>query len=137
MKKKKEDNHYVTNDEILEEMDDYKESGVISNKLGGIFIKISSGLASKGSYAGYTWKRDMINEAVYTCIRYAHNFDTKKLNKSNAFGYFNMICYHSFLNYIKKQKKHSKIKDILFNNAYVLTEQDQYMKKAIDYSSLK
>jgi len=133
----KDKNHYVTNDEILDEMRKYKESGVISDKLGTIFIKISSGLANRGSYAGYTWKRDMINEAVYTCVRYAHNFKIEKLNKSNAFGYFNMICYHSFLNYIKKQKRHSKIKDICFNKSYILREQDQYMKKAIDYTSLK
>ena len=135
--KKKSTNHYVTNDEILKEMQEYKESGIISNELGSIFIKISSGLANRGSYAGYTWKRDMISEAVYTCIRYAHNFDIKKLNKSNAFGYFNMICYHSFLNYIKKQKKHSKIKDACFKKSYVLEEQDQYMKKAINYECLK
>ena len=89
---KKKTNHYVTNVEILEEMKKYKKSGIISDKLGGIFIKISSGLANRGSYAGYTWKRDMINEAVYTCVRYAHNIDIEKLNKSNAFGYFNMIC---------------------------------------------
>ena len=134
MKKK---NHYVTNDEILNEMNKYNESGVISDELGGIFMKIASGLANRGSYAGYSWKRDMIGEAVYTCVRYAHNFDVGKLNKSNAFGYFNMICYHSFLNYIKKQKKHSKIKDTCFNNSYILNEEDQYMKKAINYENLK
>ena len=129
--------HYVTNEEILNEMKDYHESGTISDKLGTIFMKIASGLANRGSYAGYTWKRDMISEAVYTCVRYAHNFNIDKLNKSNAFGYFNMICYHSFLNYIKKQKRHSKIKDVLYNHSYVLNEQDQYMNKSIDYENLK
>ncbi|MBU0964686.1 sigma factor for late transcription, partial [Patescibacteria group bacterium] len=98
---------------------------------------IATNYANKGNFAGYTWKRDMINDAVYTCVRYAHNFDPNKQKVPNPFAYFTQICYHSFLNYIKKQNKFSKIKDTLYNNVYMLDENDQYMEKSIDYESLK
>jgi len=135
--KKKKDGYYVTNKEMLLEMEKYNESGIISEELGKMFMSIATNYANKGSFAGYTWKRDMIGEAVYTCVRYAYNFDAKKQKVPNPFAYFTQICYHSFLNFIKKQKKHSKIKDTCFNMSYIFNESDQYMKKAINYEQLK
>jgi len=133
---KEKGEHYITNKEMEEELRLYRESGEMSNKLGGMFIKIATNYANKGNFAGYTWKKDMIGEAVYTCVRYAHNFDPSKQNKSNPFAYFTKICYHSFLNYIKKQKKHSKIKDVCYKSIDRIDEK-QFIKKAIDYELLK
>lgn len=130
-------NYYVTNDELIAELKQYDKTGVISNELGKMFLDIARNLSNKGNFSGYSWKRDMIGEAVYTCVRYVYNFDINKQKKPNPFAYFSRICYNCFLGYIKKQKTHSKIKDRCYNNAYTLSEKDQYIEKAIDYESLK
>ena len=134
---KNKDNYYVTNVSMGIEIDKFRETGKMSEELGKMFITIATNYANKGNFAGYTWKRDMINDAVYTCVRYAHNFDPDRQKVPNPFAYFTQICYHSFLNYIKKQNKHSKIKDVCYNNSYILEGEDQYTRKAIDYTLIK
>jgi hypothetical protein len=132
----KEDGYYINNDDMIKEVEKYSETGVISEELGEMFIHIATNFANKGNFSGYSWKSDMIGEAVYTCVRYVHNFDIKKQDKPNPFAYFSQICYHSFINYIKKQKKHSNIKDVCYNNAGML-ENEFYIKKSINYEILK
>jgi len=132
--------HYVNNKDLLVELKKYKDTKHITEELGGMIFEIAKNFASKGSYSGYTWKEDMISEAVLTCLRYMHNFDAKKYKYPNPFAYFTTIIYHSFLNYIKKQKKHSEIKDICYKKIQLLEEDkygDYYLIKAIDYQILR
>jgi DNA-directed RNA polymerase specialized sigma24 family protein len=107
--------NYVNNAELLEEVRKYKNTGVQSEALGNMVLKIATKYADKGSFAGYSWKDDMIGEAVLTCVKYMHNFDTEK-EKPNAFAYFSKIVHNAFLNFISKQKTHSAIKDICYKN---------------------
>jgi DNA-directed RNA polymerase specialized sigma24 family protein len=113
--KKKRAKHYIRNDEILPHIYDYRETGLISNDLGKILLTIAENYACKGSFHGYTWKEDMVSEAVLTCIRYIHNFDPMRQKRPNPFAYFTMIIHRSFLTYIRKQKKHSQIKNELYD----------------------
>lgn len=131
--------YYVTNKQMIVEIKKYQDSKCISNELGKMILSIATNFANKSNFAGYTWKEDMIGEAVYTCVRYIHNFDVKKEGREgniNPFGYFTKIIYHSFINYIKKQKKHSDIKDICYNNILALDD-EQYIEKGINYETLK
>lgn len=105
--------NYIDNNILLEEIKIYIETGVRTEKLGELFLLLATRYSEKGSFFGYTYKEDMICEAVLTCIKYMHNFD---LEKSNPFAYFSRIIHNSFLSYISKQKKHSKIKDICYKN---------------------
>jgi len=132
--------HYVNNKDLLVEMINYRETNHITEELGRMIFEIAKNFASKGSYSGYTWKEDMISESVLTCLKYMHNFDPNKQKYPNPFAYFTTIIYHSFLNYIKKQKKHSEIKDICYKKINLLEEDnygDYYLIKAIDYQILR
>ena len=102
---------YVINSELLTELKDYKLNKVMSEKLGYMLLSIANNLASKGCFAGYTWKEDMIGEAMVTCTRYLHNFNPEQT--LNAFAYVTTICKNSFLTYIKNQRKHGTIRDSL------------------------
>ena len=116
---------YVTNKELLTEIKKYRETcifnvdgkkkfikGKMSEALGEMILKISRGLCSKGNYSGYTWKEDMIAEGVLTVCKYIHNFDPEKSN--NPFAYITQICNHAFKGYLKNQKKHTIIKNAMF-----------------------
>lgn len=115
---------YVTNKELLEELEKYQKTcvydpvtkkflyGKMSNELGKMILMISKGLCGKGNYAGYTWKEDMIAEGVLTVCKYLHNFDTTK--SLNPFAYITQICNFAFKGYLKNQKKHASIKNSMY-----------------------
>jgi len=105
--------NYVNNTDLLIEIGTYKSSGVMSEKLGGMILEIANNFSSRGSFAGYTWREDLVADGVLTCVKYLKNFDVTK--SSNPFSYITQICYHSFLNYIKNQNKHGEIKAVLYD----------------------
>ncbi len=126
--------HYVRNKDLIPEIIKLGETELISEELGRMLLLIAKNLSNKGNFINYTWKEDMIQEAVLTCCRYLKNFDLNKSN--NPFAYITTICNHAFVNYINKQKKHSEIKDKCFHNRDAVTEDEfmTYSYKAIDYT---
>jgi DNA-directed RNA polymerase specialized sigma24 family protein len=115
-----ENMNYIKNKNLLEELRVYKETGERTEELGRMFLLLAQRYSDRGSFAGYSWKDDMICEAVLTCIKYMHNFDVD-IDNPNPFAYFSRIIHNSFLNYIAKQKVHSKIKDICYKNIDFIT----------------
>jgi len=133
--------NYVKNEDLMPHIFYYRETGKVTEEFGEMLLKIAENYANKGNFHGYTWKQDMVMEAVYTCIRYMHNFDPIKKAKPNPFAYFTSIIRNAFLNYIAKQKKHSKIKDHCYNYHHLMNdeecEDDYFRTKGIDYTVLK
>ena len=109
-------------------------SGDFSNELGEMILLIAKNLSNKGNFANYTWKDDMVSEAILTCVKYCHNYNYEK--SSNGFSYITQICRNAFINYIQKQNRHSTIKDTCYNrkDLFIDNEQDSYTSKSIDYS---
>ena len=62
--------NYINNKKLLTEIKKYKENGIRSEELGKMFLLLAKRYSSRGSFAGYSWKDDMIAEAVFTCIKY-------------------------------------------------------------------
>lgn len=127
-------NKYVTNKEILAQVAEWHETEVMPEALGESFLIIARNLSNKSNFIGYTWKEDMIAEAVLTCIKYFGNFDPNKSN--NPFAYITRICYNSFVNYIKKQNKHGKMKQDLYDIKDEVNHESFVAYKSIDYTDL-
>jgi DNA-directed RNA polymerase specialized sigma subunit len=123
---------YVKNKEMLEELRKYKATGKQSEKLGEMFLLIARNLSNKNNFAGYTWKEEMISEAVITCVKYCKNFDPEKGN--NPFAYFTRYCYNSFIGYIKKQNRHGEMKQTLYDKKDRVRTDSFYSYKSIDYT---
>lgn len=128
--------HYVTNAKLIPELEKYKEDGKMSDELVNMLVLICKNYANIPRFINYTWKEDMVQEALLTCCKYLKNFDTEK--SRNPFGYISKICEHSFHNYCNKQRKHSEIKDRCFNNKEFIMDDDSflYSNKAIDYTNM-
>lgn len=71
-------------------------------------LAIANRLALKPNFSGYTYKDDMIGDAIENCIQYVDNFDPTK--SKNPFAYFTQIIYYAFLRRIDKEKKQTYIK---------------------------
>lgn len=119
-KKSSGDMNYINNKNLLVELKTYKESGEKTEELGRMLLLLAKRYSDRGSFAGYSWKDDMICEAVLTCLKYMHNFNIE-IESPNPFAYFSRIIHNSFLNYISKQKTHSKIKDVCYKNIDFIT----------------
>lgn len=134
--------NYINNENLLKEIKTYIETGEQTEELGGMFLLLAKRYSDRGSFAGYSWKEDMICEAVITCLKYMHNFDVT-VDKPNPFAYFSRVIHNSFLNYISKQKTHSKIKDICYKNLDFLApeptddERKYFDLKGIDYQTIR
>lgn len=137
MAPKKKSIYYVSNVELLEEIKDYKKTGICSERLGHMLILMAKNYSSKGNFAGYTWRQDMVSNAVYTCIKYLHNFNPEK--SSNAFSYITQIMGNAFKLTIIEEKKFGHIKNICYESSRIhpLESEGTYIQKSINYESVQ
>jgi len=99
---------------------DAKEAGTeppnIPNNIGEAFMKICNGLARSPSFMNYSYREDMVMDAVENCVKAIMNYDVTKTTRTgtpNAFSYFTQIAYYAFLRRIAKEKKQTTIKQLL------------------------
>jgi DNA-binding transcriptional regulator GbsR (MarR family) len=124
-KKAREKPHYVNNKEFSQAVVDYvtsvneardklEDEPIIPEYIGRCFLKIAEGLSHKPNFVGYTYREEMVMDAVENCIKAIMNYDVKKATRTglpNAFAYFTQITYYAFLRRIAKEKKQQEIKE--------------------------
>lgn len=122
--KPKEKPHYVNNREFSLAVLDYCESAQAAKKEGGsspivtdyiatCFLKIAEGLSHKSNFVRYTYREEMVMDAVENCLKAIENYDIEAATRSgkpNAFAYFTQISWYAFLRRIQKEKKQQDIK---------------------------
>jgi DNA-directed RNA polymerase specialized sigma24 family protein len=101
--------HYVNNKEMLGELRKYKETNVVSEELGNMFLKIATRYASRPNFYSYSYKDEMISDAVLRMMKYVEKFNPDHPS-ANPFSYFTMVAYRQFLQTLKKEKKYSETK---------------------------
>jgi hypothetical protein len=116
---KKKPEHYVNNKdftaavaEYVAEINKAKEADKtpprMSEYIGECVYKIATRLSTRPNFINYTYRDEMICDAIENCIQYLGNFNIEK--SSNAFAYVTQICYYAFLRRIQKEKKQVFIK---------------------------
>ena len=117
--------HYVNNKEFSLAVVDYcnrlqkaqkqksKKIPIVDNYIAECFLKIAEGLSHKSNFIRYTYREEMVMDAVENCLRaiYNYNIDTAtRTGNPNAFSYFTQICFYAFIRRITKEKKQQEIK---------------------------
>jgi hypothetical protein len=97
--------YFVNNTEFLVLLDEYKETKVLTEKLGKIFVDMTKNLLFSRQFINYSddWKAEMQSDALFNLCRYAGTFDRTK--SSNPFAYFTRTIINAFIMRIKKEKK--------------------------------
>jgi hypothetical protein len=122
--KPKDKPHYVNNREFSEAVMEYaisahdaKKKGntvpTVTDYIASCFIKISEGLSHRPNFVRYTYREEMVMDAVENCLRAINNYNIEtatRTGKPNAFSYFTQICYFAFIRRITKEKKQQEIK---------------------------
>ena len=123
-RKKKKNIHYVNNAEFSQAIVDYvtiadkakeekKEIPKVPNYIAQCFLRIAEGLSHKANFIRYTYREEMVMDAVENCLKAIGNYDLQaatRTGKPNAFAYFTQITWYAFLRRIAKEKKQQDIK---------------------------
>jgi len=122
---KKKSIHYVNNKEFSLAVVDYcknlqeaKENNVenlplVPNYIASCFLKIAEGLSHKSNFIRYTYREEMVMDAVENCLKAIENYNIEAATRSgnpNAFAYFTQISWYAFLRRIAKEKKQQDVK---------------------------
>lgn len=122
--KPQEKPHYVNNAQFSQAVVDYctevkhareKEETLpkVTDYIAQCFLKIAEGLSHKSNFVRYTYREEMVMDAVENCLKAIENYDIDKATrtgKPNAFAYFTQISWYAFLRRIEREKKQQDIK---------------------------
>jgi len=122
--KPKEKQHYVNNREFSYAVVDYVKSvneaiekdevpPKVTDYIATCFMKISEGLSHRPNFVRYTYRDEMVMDAVENCLRAIRNYKIETATRTgnpNAFSYFTQICFFAFIRRITKEKKQQDIK---------------------------
>ena len=128
-------NHYVNNADFLKSMIQYKKDcrrakraaepkPKIPDYMGKCLMLIAENLSHKPNFISYSFRDEMICDAIENCIMYFDNFDPKK--SKNPFAYFTQIIYFAFIRRIHKEKKQLYVKYKSTEQIGVLDEYEQF-----------
>jgi len=116
--------HYVNNKEFSLAVVDYvklvnimEEQGQgtpkVTDYIATCFMKIAEGLSHRPNFIRYTYRDEMVMDAVENCLKAIRNYDittTTRTGNPNAFSYFTQICFYAFIRRIQKEKKQQEVK---------------------------
>ena len=105
-KKKNKKTYYVNPKRFLQLLKEYYESDDLVEELAESTCKIAVGLSYSPNFINYSYKDEMIGDAIVKMIAAVKNNKFNLDYTSNPFSYFTTIAYHAFINRIKKEKKY-------------------------------
>lgn len=140
--------HYVNNADFVKALNEYKDKlktkpdAKIPDYIGVCISSICKKMATRPNFSGYTFKEEMVGDAIENCIGAVGNFDQEKsIERSrtgtvNAFGYFSWIAWNAFIRRIAKEKKQTYIKYKNMQNLHIFEEYvsaDSYSNEATNH----
>lgn len=93
--------YYIDNKTFYNELIDWYSKGdniQMPDSIARAIIQICENLARSGKFVGYTWKDDMVQEAILVCVKSARNFNPDK--STNPFAYFTQIAFNAFRRFL-------------------------------------
>jgi len=95
---------------------------IVPDYIAQCFLKIAEGLSHKSNFIRYTYREEMVMDAVENCLKAIENYNLEaatRTGKPNAFAYFTQISWYAFLRRIAKEKKQQDIKFKYLTNSGV------------------
>ena len=105
----KQRNNYIDRNELHSEMKAYKDTGVISERLGQLFMIMTDHILGHSNFRNYTadLKEEMKSHALFLLVKYSHNCDAYQRDARQVFNYLSTIvmnsCKQILIKYYKQQ----------------------------------
>ena len=111
--------YYVDNKKFYEAILDHQKSmrrakrnktpmPKVPDYIGDCIAKIANHLSYSPNFINYTFREEMIGDAIENCLMYFDNFDPKK--STNPFAYFTQISWYAFIRRIGREQKQQYVK---------------------------
>lgn len=124
---KKNVEHYVNAQELNQKIVDYYKEGKpddISVSLATDISKIANRLAFAPNFINYSYREEMVGDAIVKMFSALRNKKFKIDNGYNPFSYFTKIAFNAFCNRIKKEKR---------NHAAIQAYQEEVYGSLVDH----
>jgi hypothetical protein len=95
----------------------------VNNYIGECFYKISNKLSLRPNFIGYSYRDEMVADAIETMLYNAHHFNPKAITRGgapNPFSYFTLVAWRAFIHRINREKKQEYVKFKVTENQMVL-----------------
>lgn len=117
--------HYISNKEFTQAIVDYiqlcdaeeadgREAPQIPDAIARQFIALANKLGSRYNFSGYTFRDEMVSNAIFACCAKIRKFNIAISN--NAFAYFTNVCWRAMVDVINTEEKMSYIKAKSFSS---------------------
>ena len=104
--------NYIDRTELHSEMKAYKDTGVISERLGQFFITMVDHILGHSNFRNYTVdiKEEMRSHALMLLVKYSHNCDAYQRDARQVFNYLSTVIFNAFKQTLHKYYKHMNLK---------------------------
>ena len=108
----KQRNNYIDCNELHSEMKAYKDTGVISERLGQLFITITDHILGHSNFRNYTQavREEMKSYALLLLVKYSHNCDAYQRDARQVFNYLSTVTFNAFKQILQKYYKQLNLK---------------------------
>ena len=108
----KQRNNYIDRTELHSEMKAYKDTGVISERLGQLFLTITDHILGHSNFRNYTQavREEMKSYALLLLIKYSHNCDAYERDARQVFNYLSTVTFNAFKQVLQKYYKNLNLK---------------------------
>jgi len=138
---KNEEKFYVDNQKLYDTLVQYKadvkkneaegkDKPRIPHYIGYCIKSIATNYSTAGNWRNYSYREEMVGDAIENCLMYFENYNTEKYN--NPLAYFTEICTWAFVRRIKKEQKQQYLK---YKYAQKINLEHQLLNDDIDSMS--
>lgn len=106
--KPKKTEYYIDPAEFKQQLVGYYSNNINEDIIAESISKIAHGLSYSSNFINYTYKDEMIGDAIVKMFTAVKNKKFDVTSEHNPFSYFTTIAFHAFINRIKKEKKHAE-----------------------------
>ena len=103
----KQRNNYIDRDRLHQRMRDYKDTGIISEELGKMFMTMTDHILGHSNFRNYTadLKEEMRSHALMLLVKYSHNCDAYQRDARQVFNYLSTVTFNAFKQILLKYYK--------------------------------
>lgn len=102
--------------------------GKINKDLAEAIVLLATRYSKKPNFVNYSYREEFLGEAIVQLCKVSLQFNESK--SDNPFSYFTQIVHNTFLRYLKSEKNHQEIKDVIlseagFNGSYAFQNKEK------------
>ena len=126
---------YIDRDRLHQLMRDYKDTGIISEELGKMFMTMTDHILGHSNFRNYTQsvREEMKSYALLLLIKYSHNCDAYQRNARQVFNYLSTIIFNACKQTLQKYYKQQNLKRELERQYLDMLAQEYGVKIKKDY----